>query len=135
MYLNWVVRRWYECNEESWNFSVWRVDAVCCKLARHSYGSVISPVDSCLGHMVQVPLRLCRVQAIIIGLICPPDSVSVLFGGSGDSLLSGGSTSSLKWDQGTMYSVSQKKQDTKLLPITSPNVNRFSRFFHWQTHW
>ena len=33
------------------------------------------------------------------------------------------------------YTVSQKKQDTKLLPITSPNVNRFSKFFHWQTHW
>jgi len=29
------------------------------------------------------------------------------------------------------YTVSQKKQDTKLLPITSPNVNRFSKFFHW----
>ena len=28
-----------------------------------------------------------------------------------------------------------KKQDTKLLPITSPNVNRFSKFFHWQTQW
>jgi len=28
-----------------------------------------------------------------------------------------------------------KKQDTKFLPITSPNVNRFSKFFHWQTHW
>jgi len=28
-----------------------------------------------------------------------------------------------------------KKQDTKLLPITSPNFNRFSKFFHWQTHW
>jgi len=27
----------------------------------------------------------------------------------------------------------KKKQDTKLLPITSPNVNRFSKFFHWQT--
>ena len=25
----------------------------------------------------------------------------------------------------------RKKQDTKLLPITSPNVNRFSKFFHW----
>ena len=24
-----------------------------------------------------------------------------------------------------------KKQDTKLLSITSPNVNRFSKFFHW----
>jgi len=24
-----------------------------------------------------------------------------------------------------------KKPDTKLLPITSPNVNRFSKFFHW----
>ena len=33
------------------------------------------------------------------------------------------------------YTVSQKKQDTKLLPITFPNVNRFSKFFHWQTHW
>ena len=32
------------------------------------------------------------------------------------------------------YTVSQKKQDTKLLRITSPNVNRFSKFFHWQTH-
>jgi len=29
-----------------------------------------------------------------------------------------------------IYTVS-KKQDTKLLPITSPNVNRFSKFFHW----
>ena len=29
----------------------------------------------------------------------------------------------------------KKKQDTKLLPITSPNVDRFSKFFHWQTHW
>ena len=29
------------------------------------------------------------------------------------------------------YTVSQKKQDTKLLPIlTSPNINRFSKFFH-----
>ena len=28
-----------------------------------------------------------------------------------------------------------KKQDTKLLPITFLNVNRFSNFFHWQTHW
>jgi len=28
-----------------------------------------------------------------------------------------------------------KKQDTKFLPITSPNVNRFSKFFHWQTQW
>ena len=34
-----------------------------------------------------------------------------------------------------IYTVSQKKQDTKLLPITSPNVNRFSKFFHCQTHW
>jgi len=30
----------------------------------------------------------------------------------------------------TVHCVS-KKQDTKLLPITSPNVNRFSKFFHW----
>ena len=28
-----------------------------------------------------------------------------------------------------------KKQDTKLLPITSPNGNQFSQFFHWHTHW
>ena len=28
-----------------------------------------------------------------------------------------------------------KKQDTKLLPITSPNVNRFSKFYHWQNPW
>ena len=27
----------------------------------------------------------------------------------------------------------RKKQDTKLLPITSPNVNRFSQFFYWLT--
>jgi len=29
----------------------------------------------------------------------------------------------------------KKKQDTKLLPITSPNINRFSQFFYWQTQW
>ena len=29
----------------------------------------------------------------------------------------------------------RKKQDTKLLPITSPNVNWFSKFFYCQTHW
>jgi len=28
-----------------------------------------------------------------------------------------------------IYTVSQKKQDTKLLPMTSPNINRFSNFF------
>jgi len=28
------------------------------------------------------------------------------------------------------YTVSQKKQDTKLLPITLPNIGRFSKFFH-----
>ena len=27
-----------------------------------------------------------------------------------------------------------KKQDTKLLPTTFPNINRFSKFFHWHTH-
>jgi len=32
----------------------------------------------------------------------------------------------------TFYTVSQK-QDTKLLPTTSPNVNRFSKIFPWQT--
>jgi len=32
------------------------------------------------------------------------------------------------------YTVSQK-QYTKLLLITSTNVNRFSKFFHWQTQW
>ena len=34
-----------------------------------------------------------------------------------------------------LYTVSQKKQDTKYLPITSPNVDRFSKFFHCQTQW
>ena len=29
-----------------------------------------------------------------------------------------------------LYTVSQKKQDSNILPITSPNVNRFSKFFH-----
>jgi len=29
-----------------------------------------------------------------------------------------------------LYTVSQKN-DTKLLPITSPNINRFSKFFHF----
>ena len=33
----------------------------------------------------------------------------------------------------TYYTVSQKKPDTKLLPVTSPNVNRFSKFFHRQS--
>jgi len=33
------------------------------------------------------------------------------------------------------YTVSQKKQNTILLCITSPNVNRFSKFFYWQTQW
>ena len=28
-----------------------------------------------------------------------------------------------------------KKQDTKLLPVTSPSSNRFSQFFRWQTQW
>jgi len=31
----------------------------------------------------------------------------------------------------TIHSLCLKKQDTKLLPITSANVNRFSKFFHW----
>jgi len=29
-----------------------------------------------------------------------------------------------------IYTVSQKKQDTKHLPITLPNIGRFSKFFH-----
>jgi len=29
-----------------------------------------------------------------------------------------------------IYTMSQKNQDTELLPITSPNINRFSKFFH-----
>ena len=29
------------------------------------------------------------------------------------------------------YTVSQKRQDTKLLPITLPNIGRFSKFFHY----
>jgi len=34
-----------------------------------------------------------------------------------------------KYTTDAIYTVSQKKQDTKLLPITSPNINRFSYFF------
>jgi len=30
----------------------------------------------------------------------------------------------------TNYTVSKKKQDTKLLPVTSRNIDRFSKFFH-----
>jgi len=33
--------------------------------------------------------------------------------------------------RGYNYTVSQKKQDTKLLPISSPNINQFSKFFHF----
>jgi len=29
-----------------------------------------------------------------------------------------------------VYTVSQKKQDTKLLAVTSPTIIRFSKFFH-----
>ena len=29
-----------------------------------------------------------------------------------------------------VYTVSQKKQDTKLLPITLPNIGRFTKFLH-----
>jgi len=36
---------------------------------------------------------------------------------------------------GLLYTVSQKKQGTTILSITSPNVDRFSNFFHWQIHW
>jgi len=32
--------------------------------------------------------------------------------------------------QQLLYTVSQKKQDTKLLPITLSNIGRFSKFFH-----
>ena len=37
--------------------------------------------------------------------------------------------------QETVLHRESKKQDTKHLPITSPNVNRFSKFFQWQTYW
>jgi len=30
----------------------------------------------------------------------------------------------------TVHWCESKKQETKLLPITSPNINRFSKFFH-----
>jgi len=33
-----------------------------------------------------------------------------------------------------VYTVTEKKQDTKLLPITSPNVNRFSKFETMETN-
>ena len=32
-----------------------------------------------------------------------------------------------------IYTVVHKKEDTKLLSITSPNNDRFSKFFHWYT--
>jgi len=32
-----------------------------------------------------------------------------------------------------IYNVSQKKQDTLLMSITSRKIDRFSRFFHWET--
>jgi len=35
----------------------------------------------------------------------------------------------------TLLHRESKKQDTKLLPITSLNINRFSKFFQSQTHW
>ena len=37
---------------------------------------------------------------------------------------------SISYERSILHCVS-KKQDTRLLPITSPNVNRFSKFFHW----
>ena len=38
----------------------------------------------------------------------------------------------LIFDIGAIYTLClRKKQDTKLLPITSRNVNRFSKFFRW----
>ena len=45
------------------------------------------------------------------------------------------STLSVQLVMHTFIHCVSKKQDTKLLPITSPNVNRFSKFFHWKTHW
>jgi len=30
-----------------------------------------------------------------------------------------------------IHSASKRKQDTKLLPMTSPNIHRFSKFFRW----
>ena len=35
----------------------------------------------------------------------------------------------------TLTTLRVKKNDTKLLPITSANINRFSEFFHLQTQW
>ena len=47
--------------------------------------------------------------------------------------LSGTVLPRLSWKRGrqtdVVHCVSEKKQDTKLLPITSPNINRFSKFF------
>ena len=41
----------------------------------------------------------------------------------------------LMWPQVSGLTVSQKKQDIKLLPITFQNINRFSQFFGQQTQW
>ena len=40
------------------------------------------------------------------------------------------SYSALLWAKRYTHTVSQKKEATKLLPITFSNVNRFSKFFH-----
>jgi len=37
-------------------------------------------------------------------------------------------------DCSPIYIVSQKNQNTSILPVTSPNANRFSKFFHWWSH-
>jgi len=54
---------------------------------------------------------------------------------SGDIFYCSGSRqlnhSSLQWT----YSVSQKKHATKLLFISSSNIDRFLKFFHWHTLW
>jgi len=31
------------------------------------------------------------------------------------------------------YTVSQKKEDIKLMAVTQSFLNRFSKFFHWHT--
>jgi len=40
---------------------------------------------------------------------------------------------SFLWDIDVNYTVSQKKRDTILLSTVSPNIDRFSKFFHRHT--
>jgi len=85
-----------------------------------------------------------RSQRIYVCTQTDPQSARLWWLGLGAALLAGLGGTDRRTDESrhrlmppninNLHCVS-KKQDTKLLPITSLNVNRFSKFFHWQTHW